>query len=602
MTSEIAIREDASGVSLAHRAAPGTLAPKSMEEALEVAKMLHSSGWFRDLKDAGQALTKIVLGAEMGVSPITAVRGIFVLDTSRGPVIQLAGDLVAKLMKAHGYTWTIDALDAEGCRLTIHHGGRTLGQVEYTAEMAKKANLLGKAGPWTQFREDMLFNRAISRAQRRYAPEVTGGLPMPVMEAEEIAAEYPDPHDDLVRSLHATYREAFPKPIGDDDESYRNMRLDWASDVLGRQVISFNGPDYPESLTRAEFQTLLDVATKEALDALGYRLRGHFGDDELAGLHFLRGALPGVSFERLADLDGKQRKAVHKALDALQSSAGGTATARRTPGDASDPTTAVEIPAEHHTNPPSLRGQAAPISPGVPAAAGAKSTAPPSSAGRTGVGAGPIGSAATPPTPAEHHTAEVLGEGTPADGTTPGGPSRSDTGQPSGPAPLTDTERINAELACQAAHAADPFPCKWHIQEQYQRREDETKLKPVSTTGVLGEDRSLPTEQVGLAPTPKKRHKTDPGKGLSVQDGIAEKQRFMDERKEQTTVERPGWLEALPAEVVYNLTTFFQTSDNPEQVSETVVRVFARRNNILKGSIWTPAQLDKLAAETWRKQ
>jgi hypothetical protein len=195
------------------------------------------------------------------------------------------------------------------------------------------------------------------------------------------------------------------------------------------------------------------------------------------------------------------------------------------------------------STPALTREQAAPISPGAPSAAGADSTAPQGSAGvpRPSRGGHDRDGVSGAEVPAEHHTAEVYGEVAPADGTVPEGESRSDTGLPPGAAPT----------------------------------------KP--------------------APT-RKRHKTAPTGAPKVTEAIQEAQQFRDDRKAQTVVEHAGWLEALPPEAVYNLMTFFQNADNPEAVSESVVRVFARRNAIEHGAEWTPEQIDKLAAETWRKQ
>jgi hypothetical protein len=182
----------------------------------------------------------------MGVSPITAVRGIHVIDTKRGPVIMLSSDLLGKLMKASGYTWTVDRLDLGGCALTVYAQGRRVGDVEFTRDMAKRAYLDGKDGPWKQFAEDMFFNRALSRAQKRYAPEVTGGLPMPVVEAD-VVDDLPASEDQMVKLRTLAFRRW---PDARDD------RLGWATEMLGRSVTTFSAT---HDLTRAEVSCLIDA-------------------------------------------------------------------------------------------------------------------------------------------------------------------------------------------------------------------------------------------------------------------------------------------------------------------------------------------------------
>jgi hypothetical protein len=221
--------------------------------------------------------------------------------------------------------------------------------------------------------------------------------------------------------------------------------------------------------------------------------------------------------------------------------------------------TAEVVDDDEDTQPAPARELATPVSPGT-SLPGAESMQ--GSAGREAGHSFPASPGGLTPVvvPAEHHTAEVLGEVAPADGTAPGGPSRSDTGQPSGPAPTPEEFFAKVEGAAVQALVGRP------------------------------------------APTPRKRRKTDPTGAPGAAEAIKAAQQFRDERKAQTEVERSGWLEDLPPEAVYNLMTYFQDTENPEQVSESVVRVFARRNGLEKGTEWTAEQIDKLAAETWRKQ
>jgi hypothetical protein len=89
----------------------------------------------------------------------------------------------------------------------------------------------------------------VDRAQLEQSP-VRGVLPS--------SHDYPDPRDDKMRELFATYREV--KPHGDfvSPEEEREQRLDWSSIILGREITTWNGPEAPETLTRADVQVLLD--------------------------------------------------------------------------------------------------------------------------------------------------------------------------------------------------------------------------------------------------------------------------------------------------------------------------------------------------------
>jgi len=367
----------------------------SLPEILKTAEILAASGYFPTAKEAGQAAAKIMWGQDMGLTPMQAMTGIHVWVQGGTPTMQVSAKVITYLLKRHGFTWKFVQHDPEACEVEVYrHGKRLEPNVRFTKQQATKAGLANKQ-VWTGYGEDMLWHRVAGRIADRFAPEIFDAASIPVMTPEQAEATYPDPRDDLMKALFAAYREV--KPHGDfaTREEEREQRLEWSSIVLGREIRSWNGHEAPETLTRADVQTLLD---------------------ELARLQA--------------------------------------------------------------TQPAPAREQAAPALSTPPVAvSGAESTASQSSVGQTdeAVVTGSASQGCEPvAAPAEHHTAEVLGEVAPADGAMPGGiVTQNVTGTPSG---------------------------------------------PVSTT--------------------KKRYKTDPTGAPKIAQGIAENQRFKAERRAQTEVSR----------------------------------------------------------------
>jgi hypothetical protein len=156
----------------------------SLDETLTLGKVLAESGFFKDAKSASQAVAKILAGRELGFGPMASMSGIFIIEGKPS----ISGLLIASAIKASGkYDYRIVQHDQQGCELAVFEAGEKVGSVTFTAKDAETAGLID--GPnkhtWRKYREDMLFYRAISRAARRYTPDIFKG---PVYTPEELGA------------------------------------------------------------------------------------------------------------------------------------------------------------------------------------------------------------------------------------------------------------------------------------------------------------------------------------------------------------------------------------------------------------------------------
>lgn len=158
------------------------------------ARLFALSGLFADIKGQtieeaiARAFVKIDLGESMGLSAAESMTGI---DLIQGRVA-VSANIRASRMQRAGYDWDILQLDEKGCRLQMKFKGQLLTRqdsdgrkvpavVSFTEQEATKAGLIGKE-MFKKYAPNMYFARAITNAQRWYAP---GVLTLNILSTEE---------------------------------------------------------------------------------------------------------------------------------------------------------------------------------------------------------------------------------------------------------------------------------------------------------------------------------------------------------------------------------------------------------------------------------
>jgi hypothetical protein len=155
----------------------------TLAEMIQTGKILAASGFFKDIKSQEQAVAKILWGAELGIGPVSAIRGIWVIEGQ----LSMSGNLMATLIKlSHDYDYRIKRLDDDGCVLVFYFRAELLGESAFDKEDALRAGLLSKT-IWRSYPRNMYFNRAISNGFRLYCPHLSGGAP--VYTPEELDAD-----------------------------------------------------------------------------------------------------------------------------------------------------------------------------------------------------------------------------------------------------------------------------------------------------------------------------------------------------------------------------------------------------------------------------
>lgn len=154
------------------------LTPRSLAEALELAKLMAASDLVpKDFRDKpGNVLIAVQMGGEIGLPPLGALQGIAVIN-GRPSVY---GDAGKAILLSHGcdiIETDVEEIRKTGiARCTIKRPGFEPKTRTFSLEDAKQAKLIGKQGPWSEYRERMMAWRAFWFAARDAAADLLKGV------------------------------------------------------------------------------------------------------------------------------------------------------------------------------------------------------------------------------------------------------------------------------------------------------------------------------------------------------------------------------------------------------------------------------------------
>lgn len=164
MSTDIAQLRTGGGIS--------AIVPHSIEEVFRLATAIAKSGLAPNgIKTPEQITIAIMHGMELGLPPMQAVQRIAVVNGR--PTIW--GDAIPALLWSRGFRlreWDDDTTSF--CEITRPDGTKITRM--FSDADAKSAGLLGKSGPWTQYKRRMRQMRARGYAARDGAADVLGGL------------------------------------------------------------------------------------------------------------------------------------------------------------------------------------------------------------------------------------------------------------------------------------------------------------------------------------------------------------------------------------------------------------------------------------------
>jgi hypothetical protein len=165
------------------------LSPRNLEEAFQFANMLADSSIVpKDfIGKPGNILVAMQWGMELGLKPLQAMQNIAVINGRPS----LWGDAVLALVLASPLCEYIEEWEENGTAFCkVKRRGKPEDIQRFGDEEAKKAGLIGKQGPWSQYPQRMKKMRARSFAVRDNFADVLKGIQI----AEEVG-DYPAERD-----------------------------------------------------------------------------------------------------------------------------------------------------------------------------------------------------------------------------------------------------------------------------------------------------------------------------------------------------------------------------------------------------------------------
>lgn len=158
------------------------IAPDVWNMLEQIGLTVHTSRKF-GVTSQQEAAMKLLFCWENGLALSAANTGLYIVN---GRMAAQSNIIAAQLRRHPDYDYKVVKLDNEGCTIQIlrRRDGKweVEGEASFTKEDAKLAGMDSKDN-YKTYPSDMFFARAISRAQRRYAPDVFGG---PVYTPEEL--------------------------------------------------------------------------------------------------------------------------------------------------------------------------------------------------------------------------------------------------------------------------------------------------------------------------------------------------------------------------------------------------------------------------------
>lgn len=161
--------------------------PQSLSEVMEYAKMISKSEMMpKDYRNKPENIVvAIQWGYEVGLNPIQALRNISIINGRPS----IWGDAAIALVRASGLLeYCNESVENGVAKCTVKRKGEPEQTRTFSELEAKRAGLLNKQGPWSQYPQRMLQMRARGFALRDVFADVLNGI-ITAEEAQDTPAD-----------------------------------------------------------------------------------------------------------------------------------------------------------------------------------------------------------------------------------------------------------------------------------------------------------------------------------------------------------------------------------------------------------------------------
>ena len=115
----------------------------------------------------------MLVGTELGLSPMASLRALSLMETRRGPAIVLSADAMLAIMRARGIRFKRFELSSEAAVIEAERDGEVY-TARFTIEDARRAGLVDRNPLYHQYPARMLRARAVGIMFRDLAPDYGG--------------------------------------------------------------------------------------------------------------------------------------------------------------------------------------------------------------------------------------------------------------------------------------------------------------------------------------------------------------------------------------------------------------------------------------------
>jgi hypothetical protein len=148
---------------------------EELNRTYRIAKALALSRRFPDARTADEAMAKILVGRDLGLSPTQALTGLHIVE---GKPQIAAVTLAGFVKKSADYNYTITEHTDQSCAIRFYESGEDVGTSTFTIDEARAAGLVKERSNWIKWPKNMLFARAMSNGVKWFCPDLMGGVPI----------------------------------------------------------------------------------------------------------------------------------------------------------------------------------------------------------------------------------------------------------------------------------------------------------------------------------------------------------------------------------------------------------------------------------------
>jgi hypothetical protein len=221
--------------------------------------------------NAGDATAAIILGDELGLSPLSALRSIYIIS---GTPALYARTMVALAM-SHGHeVWTESSTDREVVVCGKRRGSEHVERVAWTIDRARKAGYTNNK-KYDSDPQAMLWAKAAGEVARKIAPDVLSGVPYSVEDLElEVQPTAKVARSTATRAVRRQEPPAAPEPEFDEPEpvnEYRHLKPEPVKAEAERVAVEMTpDPITPKQLTALNAALSQDLGFTERDDKLAW--------------------------------------------------------------------------------------------------------------------------------------------------------------------------------------------------------------------------------------------------------------------------------------------------------------------------------------------